>query len=45
MSEDAGSGRLWPPVGERDHAQGPVDAPATLTIYGDYECPYTRRAH
>ena len=29
------------PVGERDHARGPEDAP-TMVVYGDYECPYTR---
>lgn len=27
------------PVGEADHAAGPVEAPLTLVEYGDYECP------
>jgi protein-disulfide isomerase len=28
------------PVANRDHIQGPVDAPIALLEYGDYECPY-----
>jgi protein-disulfide isomerase len=32
------------PVGPDDHAQGPARAAVTLVMYGDYECPYTRRA-
>jgi protein-disulfide isomerase len=32
-------------MAERDHIQGPIEAPIKLIEYGDYECPYCGEAY
>jgi protein-disulfide isomerase len=33
------------PVANRDHFQGPIDAPIKIVEYGDYECPVCGQAY
>src|SRR5215471_9586367 len=37
--------KLTLPLANRDHMQGPVDAPISLVEYGDYECVFCGDAH
>lgn len=38
VSDSTPTSKLTVPVGNRDHIQGPINAPVTLLEYGDYEC-------
>jgi protein-disulfide isomerase len=39
------SSKLTLPFADRDHLQGPPDAPISIVEYGDYECLFCGEAH
>src|SRR5213594_4687139 len=45
MSRRDNRAHLTVPVGPRDHATGPHDAPVTLVEYGDLQCPHCGKAY
>ncbi len=45
MMPEIEQGLLSQEVGKRDHVEGGENAKVTLIMYGDFECPYCRRAY
>ncbi len=45
MTETNGISGVIPPLSDRDHTQGSINASIILINYGDYQCPQSGQAH